>query len=94
MADKIKKLDVTKQEAEKAILRMQDVVMKIAQYKGLDDYQVKELLTNFAMVKRATKNCVEYALNYPTRIYDEPETKPDGTKIVRLNLNSGKTYKF
>jgi hypothetical protein len=90
-----KKLGITVKEAEKAILGMQDLVMKLAQYYGLHNYGVADCLRQFGELKNGLKYKIEDALNYPIMKENGlPSKKPDGTNMAKLNLESGKKYQF
>lgn len=90
-----KKLGITKEEAEKIILNMQDLIMKVAQYVGLDSYEITESIKNFAAIKNNIKYKIENALNYSEDdIPKEVDKKVDGTKYIKLNLDSKKKYSF
>ena len=99
MADnkpKYKKPNYTKQEAESAIMKMQDLVMKVAQYYGLHNYGIAECIKNFGELKNSLQYKVEDSFNYPQvdNSGKPAGKKADGTAIVKLNLKSDKKYSF
>ena len=81
-----------KKKCEKIILDFQDLVMQIATYRGIDNYNVPDMLKNFREVKNSVKYGVEDAINAKKR-GERMATLPDN-KYVSLDLTDNKTYKI
>ena len=86
---------ITKKEAEKIILDFEDLLMKIVAYKGLEAYDVPEMLKNFRELKNNLKWSIESMLR-AKKHKDDMSTVQEmpTTSDTTLDVKSDKTYKF
>lgn len=87
--------NITKAEAEKIILDFEDLLMKIVAFKGLNAYDVPEMLKNYRELKNNLKYAVEAILRAKkgTTNMDAVESKPSNDD-ASINVQSTKKYTF